>query len=172
MTNTIDFYLRLATPDDAPAIAAIRERTLREVVAPLGQYSPDELRGWIANYDSQRVLAFMKLGNFWVAERDGRIVGYGRFELSSPGRALIRGLFVDANFVGRGVGSEILRHLLNEAETLGVTEFELISTLNACSFYERHGFSVVEQVRHATPGGAVIPAIRMRRHGAASESHS
>jgi len=68
----------------------------------------------------------------------------------------------DFHSVGRGIGGEIVRQLLSLGQELQVTRFELVSTLNARSFYERLGFHCLERVEHATPNGTVIPGYHMR----------
>lgn len=155
-------FIRDAIPADAPAIAAIRERTIREIVAPLNLYSPEEIRSWAANFDADRVVGFINQGNYLVAEVDGCVVGFGRFQVDAPDTATIRGIFVDAGWVGRGIGGRIVDRLLALGTGLGITTFDLVATLNARTFYERLGFQFLERVRHTTANGAVIPGLRMR----------
>jgi len=154
--------IRPAIPDDAAAIAALRERTIRTVVAPLGLYTPAEIDAWASDYSAGRVRDFIAQGNFFVAEGD-RLHGYGRLHFDARGPTLLKGIFVDADSIGRGTGSAIVRHLLARGHALGATTFELFATLNARRFYERHGFEALSVVRHGTPNGAVIPSVHMRR---------
>jgi N-acetylglutamate synthase-like GNAT family acetyltransferase len=154
--------IRQAQPADAPAIATIREVTIRTIVAPMNLYSPEEIDSWAANFPAARVAAFIEEGNYLVAEDGGRILGFGRLHLGSPGLAVIRGVFVDAGFVGRGIGGQIVKRLLAIGQSLAATRFDLVSTLNARSFYERLGFCCLERVEHTTSNGAVIPGYHMR----------
>ncbi|MEZ6241620.1 MAG: GNAT family N-acetyltransferase [Phycisphaerales bacterium] len=155
--------IREATIQDAPAIAALRERTIRTVVAPLGIYSPDEIEAWASGPSVDWIERCIREEHALVAEECGRVVAAGRLRLDSPGAATLRGMFVDADLIGRGVGSRIIRHLLELGEGQGVRTFEVVATLNAQSFYERFGFERLGEVLHATPNAAVIPGVRMRR---------
>ncbi|MFN0136882.1 MAG: GNAT family N-acetyltransferase [Phycisphaerae bacterium] len=155
--------IRTAENKDAVAIADIRERTIRTIVAPLNQYSADEIEAWASNFSAQHVQAFIEQGNYLVAELEGRVVGFGRLQIESATEALVRGVFVDADCVGRGIGSALATELLKLAHTLGIESVELVATLNARSFYERLGFEFLKQIRHATANGAMIPGLHMRR---------
>lgn len=165
--------IRRATPADAPSIARIREETIRTVVAPLGQYTPQEIDAWASNYSADMVLRFMSEATLYVAVDDhDAVLGFGRFRVDENKEAVIQGVFVDAAHVGRGVGSVVLRQLLNDIDSLGVQVTNITATLNARSFYERHGFVALEHIRHESPTGADIPAIRMRREGLRSKDSS
>lgn len=157
--------IRRATPADAPSIARIREATIRTVVAPLGQYTPQEIDAWASNYSVDMVLRFMHEATLYVGVDDhDNVLGFGRFRVDDHHfEAVIQGVFVDAAHVGRGVGSVVLRQLLTDIDALNVRVTNITATLNARSFYERHGFAALEQIRHTSPTGADIPAIRMRR---------
>jgi putative acetyltransferase len=165
--------LRAATPADAPVIASLRERTIRTVIARVSPplYTPEEIEAWASNYSESRLLGFIGEGNFLVAEQEGRIVGYGRLAVETPGAGIVRGLFVDASCIGKGIGAAVLTRLLEIARERGLTRVDLVATLNARSFYERHGFVCLERVQHGTPNGAVIPGFKMTRPLVADASH-
>lgn len=158
--------IREAISDDAPVIADIRQGTIRKVVAPLGLYTPQQIEEWSSNYDASRVRKFIADGNFLVAESDGRVVAYGRLMVGPPamrGRVgTVRGVFVEKDNIGRGIGGQVLDRLLELGARIGVEVFELVATLNAQHFYERHGFRALERVMHATPNGTAIPGVVMR----------
>ncbi len=156
--------IRRATPADASSIARIRSETIRTVVAPLGQYTPQEIDAWASNYSAEMVLRFMSEATLYVAvDASDAVLGFGRFRVDDRGEAIIQGVFVAASHVGRGIGSVILSRLLADIDALGTRVTNITATLNARSFYERHGFVALEFIRHESPTGADIPAIRMRR---------
>ncbi|CAN5678731.1 hypothetical protein BH11PLA1_BH11PLA1_23370 [soil metagenome] len=159
-------FIRPAHPNDAAAIAALRERTIRTVVAAAGVYTPDEIARWSASYTAERVEGLIAAGNFLVAELGGRVVGMGRLKLGDPlppGQACLRGLFTDADTIGRGAGTALVRALLARAARQGVTEIALAATLNAETFYDRLGFTSHGRERFATINGTWIAAVDMRR---------
>ena len=159
--------IRDATPADAPAIAAVRERTIRTIVAPLGLYSQAEIDAWAGHFTAGRVAGLIAMGHYLVAADNERVVGFARLVMDAPGRATIRGVFVDADHVGLGIGTRLVGELLLRGARAGVTTFDLVATLNARSFYERLGFTLLEQVRHTTVHGAELAGLRMRREAAA-----
>ena len=167
MKEDLSIIIRSAMPEDAPRISSIRARTIRTIVARTGMYSDEEVAEWSANYPATKVLEFMDLETFLVADRGGQVVGFGRLQIEGLDQARIRGVFVDADFVGRGIGSRIVRQLIEIAQDMGAAQILIAATLNARTFYERLGFRVLEQIQHATPSGAVIPALRMMRNASA-----
>lgn len=89
-----------------------------------------------------------------VARLNREPVGTGR--LNPAGK--IGRIAVIAGMRGRGIGAQILRHLLDEARRRGIREPYLHAQLQALPFYEKLGFR--------SEGGvfdeAGIPHVRMR----------
>lgn len=106
--------------------------------------------------DLQAIPDFYQVGNgdFWVAKKDGQVVGtIGLKDIGNQQTAL-RKMFVAAPFRGRefGVAAQLLSTLLDEAWQRGVNEIYLGTTdkfLAAHRFYEKHGF--VEVAKEALP---------------------
>ena len=80
-------------------------------------------------------------------------VGTGR--LNPAGK--IGRIAVIAGLRGRGIGSQILRQLLEEARRLGIREPFLYAQVQAVTFYEKFGFSREGEVFDE----AGIPHVRM-----------
>jgi phosphinothricin acetyltransferase len=84
---------------------------------------------------------------FWVAESDGRVIGWLDFKRFLP-RCAYRGtaeisVYVDENFRGRSVGQRLLQHAITRAPSLGITALVgLIFGHNEPSLklFERLGF--------------------------------
>ena len=94
------------------------------------------------------------LGEFWVAEVDGRIVGTIGLVDIGGGLAALRKMFVAAEWRGRehGVAAQLLGLLLATANQCGITAVYLGTTdrfLAAHRFYEKNGF--VEVARADLP---------------------
>jgi amino-acid N-acetyltransferase len=89
------------------------------------------------------------LDDFYVAERQGRVVGaigierYGR-------AALLRSAVVDAAHRGSGIGEALVRRLLDHARERGITDLYLLTT-TAERYFPRFGFTPVG--REDVPGG-------------------
>ena len=112
--------LRPATPDDLAAIIALLEAV--------------HLPPW----DTEE-----HLHNFVVAEQGGRIVGCGGLEAYPAGScALVRSMAVDESLRGSGLGREILEWVMEQARSLGLSNFYLF-TMTARDFYLKFGFADV-----------------------------
>jgi ribosomal protein S18 acetylase RimI-like enzyme len=124
--------IRRATRDDAAGIAAVEVRTFRhayaEILEPgfLADLDPvrraGEWRDTLARAD--RVV--------WVAESEGRVVGYASIRDGE-----LRTLYVDPVAQGAGVGTR----LLAEAEAAGACELEVFDANgHGRRFYESRGW--------------------------------
>jgi predicted GNAT family N-acyltransferase len=97
------------------------------------------------------------------AKRDA--VGTGRLDPTGK----IGRVAVLPQYRGSGVGADIVRHLVELAERLGLTEVHLNAQVDALGFYERLGF----RAEGPEFGEVGIPHRRMRRRvGKADEQRS
>lgn len=87
------------------------------------------------------------IGDFLVAESDGRVVGTIGLEARSP-YGLLRSAAVDPSRHGAGIGTGLVARLLEEARSRGLAALYLF-TPSAAPFFERHGF--VPTTRDAIP---------------------
>lgn len=89
-----------------------------------------------------------QLGGFVVAEERATVVGcIGVERYGAVG--LLRSLAVAEETAGQGVGTALVRALLDSAPRLGLEELYLLTT-TAADYFPRFGFSVVD--RSALPG--------------------
>ncbi len=89
-------------------------------------------------------------GGFWVAEKEGVIVGTIGLKDIGNGQATLRKMFVSAEARGRehGTAARLLERLFAHAADVGLSEIFLGTTekfLAAHRFYEKHGFAQVEK---------------------------
>lgn len=94
-----------------------------------------ELRG-MATYIAQQG------GEYWVAERDGRIVGMGGYSKNGEGIEL-RKLYVHRRERGTGLGGRIASRVEEAAKARGAAFIDLWSDTKfttAHAFYERRGY--------------------------------
>jgi GNAT superfamily N-acetyltransferase len=159
--NTVS--LRLAEPGDAAAIADVFFASRDDALSYLPKIHSDaEVRAWI--YDK-----LLPSAETWVAELDGRIVGF----------AAIRGqeldqLYIEPGFYRRGIGS-LLVAKAKERRPGGLWLYTFARNARARAFYESHGFVVIgssdgsdneerepdlryEWTPPATPAAAGLPA--------------
>jgi GNAT superfamily N-acetyltransferase len=140
-----DLLVRTATPDDAPALAALRWRW----AAPDRTPSHDEarafagaLRRWMEERGERSVCQ--------IAVLDGELVGMAWlavFERApNPGDLVRRSGDVQSVFVlpehqGCGIGRRLMEGVCATADSLGIRKLTLDARDAAVPFYERLGFS-------------------------------
>jgi amino-acid N-acetyltransferase len=98
---------------------------------------------------------------FWVVERDGRVVGCGALHVLWQDLAEIRTVAVHPRVAGRGIGHLLVDTLLETARELGIRRVFVLTFEK--NFFGRHGFveidgtpvspEVYEQMRRSYDAG-------------------
>lgn len=148
MSNTV---IRRATPDDASALAELGAATFIEAFGQL--YSPEDLQAFLE--DSHSVGAYAKvLANpdyaLWVAERDGRAIGYAQagpcglpHADATPADGELKRLYLLKSAQNGGIGAALFDQALAWLEregprTLWISVWS--ENYGAQRFYGRYGF--------------------------------
>jgi GNAT superfamily N-acetyltransferase len=137
MPAATQIEIRLAGPEDAPAIAAVLHESFEEFKALYtdGGFAATAL-------SSEQVLARMREGPVWVAVRKG--VMLGTVAAVAEGESVyIRGMAVLPSARGSGVGAALLRRVEDWAASQGRSRLFLSTTAflsSAIRLYERSGF--------------------------------
>lgn len=174
-----DAQLRLAQPDDVPAMEALIARSGIELSA--GFYTPEQAAAvtrHVFGVDSQLVAD----GTYFLIEQDGELLACGGWSkrntlfggdraksgpdpLLDPARepARIRAFFVAPQMARQGLGSRLMRHCSDQAALAGFRALELAATMPGVPLYLASGFIVVENITLDLPGGVMVPLSRMRR---------
>ena len=123
--------LRRATAEDAQAIAIVHRTAMRVSLSFLPELhtAADDL--W---FFSER---FLPANETWVAEADGKVVGYLGFDA-----AWINHLYVLPEFQGRGLGPALLAKALADGRPRRLWTFQ--QNARARRFYEDRGFVAVD----------------------------
>ncbi len=132
-------------PTSAPVVRSARTadvRAIRGLVAPLAERRVLLNKEAVAYYES--------VGDFVVAEVDGRVVGCGALHVLWEDLGEVRTLAVDDAALGHGVGSALLDALVERARALGLSR--LFCLTFETGFFTRHGFEVID-------GRAVAPEV-------------
>ncbi|HEX3053615.1 MAG TPA: GNAT family N-acetyltransferase [Aggregatilineaceae bacterium] len=130
--------IRTATRDNAPLIYAIHKASL--TILCTTHYSPDILQRWFATKTVEGYYPALDRGEMFMCECRDAIAGFGH---AVPGE--IEGIFVHPDFAGQGVGASLLDYAVARARLGHSGPIKVVATLNAQSFYEKHGFSPVKQ---------------------------
>ena len=95
------------------------------------------------------VTLFEDVQEFLVAELDGEVVGCGALHVMWEDLAEVRTLAVDPRLGGRGIGSLLLRSLLDRARDIGVKRVFCLTFM--VDFFAAHGFAEIDDtpVDHA-----------------------
>ena len=88
------------------------------------------------------VTLYEAVQEFWVAERDGEVVGCGALHVLWADLGEVRTVAVDPTVKGRGVGHAIVDRLLDEARELQLERLFVLTF--ETDFFGRHGFTEIE----------------------------
>jgi GNAT superfamily N-acetyltransferase len=124
--------IRAARPDEGDA--------LREIaVAAKGFWGYDEalVRSWAASLDLSP--GRLATAHAFVAEADGRAVGWAEVLPPQDGVCVLEHLWVEPGSMRRGVGSRLFRHAAGRARELGAASMEWEAEPHALGFYARMG---------------------------------
>lgn len=154
-TMTTSATVRAAQDADAQAICSLHLSAVRAHCTPY--YAPEVIEGWLRGRIPEGYLPGIRSGSMFVAEVNAKVIGFGQ---SKPGEVVA--VFVEPGSAGRGIGSLLLERALQDAGAAkGVVRVE--STINAVSFYERHGFYVVGR-RTQRRNDVDVPVVIMERN--------
>ena len=117
-----DVIVRRARTSDVPAVRAL-----------VDTYAPDRRL-----LSKATVVLYEDVQEFRVAELGGEVVGCGALHVMWEDLAEVRTVAVDPAHHGKGVGSAVLRALLEGARDLGVRRVFCLTFETA--FFGRHGF--------------------------------
>jgi GNAT superfamily N-acetyltransferase len=120
------------------------------VVYSMNRPDPDaffelfETTGWNASYRLKPDELARAADASWAvvsAHEGGRLVGFGRVICDGVVHALILDMIVAPDRRGRGIGSEILRRLMERCRTEGIRDVQLFCAKGKSGFYGKNGFA-------------------------------
>ena len=90
----------------------------------------------------QLVTLYEDVQEFWVAERDGAVMGCGALHVLWEDLGEIRTLAVHPDAVGQGVGHALVAQLVEQGRTLGLRRLFVLTFEER--FFSRHGFQSIQ----------------------------
>jgi GNAT superfamily N-acetyltransferase len=123
--------IRSARPDEGE-----RLREIAEAAKGHWGYDPDVVRQWAAGGDFSP--AGLRAKEFFVADVEGRAVAWGAL-IPRGDVVWLDDMWVEPEWIGKGVGSILFRHAVERAGELGAATMEWEAEPNAVGFYERVG---------------------------------
>ena len=181
MEKICELTIRRATREDVPELAALIEASVRGLQA--NDYTQTEIDGALGHalgLDTQLIAD----GTYFVAEtEDGRIAGCGGWSYRTtlcgsdhlPGReaasldpateaAKIRAIYVHPLWARKGLGSRMLEHCEQQAQTAGFQRLEMGSTLTGVPLYNLRGYREQERLAIGLPNGENLTVVRMTKN--------
>lgn len=150
----MEIRIRCFEQGDEPALREVFYSAIHH--AARTDYTVEQLAAWApAEYDEQAWTARMRGIRPFIAEVNGRIVGYA--DLQPDG--YIDHFFVAGTAQGTGAGGALMRHIHALAEARGMTELYAHVSVTAEPFFEHFGFEVQERRMPVVRGIALSNAV-------------
>ena len=152
------FNIRRANQSDNESIWRVHTSAIREVCRQ--QYTEEQVEGWSSFLKPNSYEEVIETREFFVAEEDGAIVGFGQLNLE---KREVEAVYVSPEKLGCGIGYQLLQTLEQKATAHGLSKLQLSSTLNAVGFYERAGYSRLHDSKHSLPNGMELSCVYMEK---------
>ncbi|MDS0259537.1 GNAT family N-acetyltransferase [Haloarcula sp. S1CR25-12] len=159
--------LRDATPADVDRLCEVN----RVAIETLGTepYDEHQIAAWKRGVDPELYPIEAAETHFLVAETDERVVGFGwmkpeadeYFTIDVSGE--ITGMYVHPTAARNGVGTRLLGELERAARDRSVESLGLWASLNAVSFYRKHGYETMGEQALEYDDGTELPVEEMRK---------
>lgn len=149
-------HIRRARRGDCQSIGSVHAAAVGGIRTAL--YTPEEIQSWAIPKKPEVYEELIRSKEFFVAEEDGIILGFGVLNQES---AVVEAIYVSPGAGRRGIGLELLRKLEERARALGLGRLRLNSSLNAVPFYKRAGYVAQEQSKYLLSTGLEIACVPM-----------
>lgn len=157
MAAEVVVQFRAGDRNDIPRLWDLRTRCVREQC--ITHYPAAVIARWSASAPPEHYAALLEQGGCVVVEDGhGQLLGFGVFEAAGNE---IDALCVSPDQAGRGIGHALMQRLLAMADP--ARKVVLSASLNAVSFYLKHGFIVEREEAYPHPCGISLASVRMRR---------
>lgn len=136
----MNIALRSTCDDDVAFARSLYFETMRGII--------ERLFGWDKDREEKNFARFFKLDEVQIITADGRDVGWIQQQISESGINL-GSFYVLPAMQGRGIGTEVLRMLLERAAHESKNMILAVVKINpARQFYEKRGFRVTHEDEH------------------------
>jgi N-acetylglutamate synthase-like GNAT family acetyltransferase len=141
--------IRPGTDHELSQVLKLQERSIR---AFYGQFHTS---GQVAELVKTQKVGVCDRKGFWVvAEADGAIIGFASMAHDC---CSISAVYVDPNWMKRGVGKQLVQSLENIARENSCSSLSVTADLNTSGFYQKLGFKVVKKYRYPLEAQAPLP---------------
>ncbi|WP_411385251.1 N-acetyltransferase family protein [Pseudomonas sp. MPB03] len=137
----MDYLIRNAMDTDAPAISQTIINALRQSNAQ--DYSPEIIDQVVQNFSPPAILQLLAQRQILVATVDNHIVA-----TASLDQDVVRSVFVDPSYQGKGLGRHLMTRIQSIAINAGLKLLRVPSSITAEGFYASLGFEKVRDEFH------------------------
>ncbi|WP_458131671.1 GNAT family N-acetyltransferase [Pseudomonas sp. R3-41] len=137
----MDYLIRNAMDTDAPAISQTIINALRQSNAQ--DYSPEIIDQVAQNFSPPAILQLLAQRQILVATVDNHIVA-----TASLDQDVVRSVFVDPSYQGKGLGRHLMARIQSIAINAGLKLLRVPSSITAEGFYASLGFKKVRDEFH------------------------
>ncbi|MGZ4974189.1 MAG: GNAT family N-acetyltransferase [Limisphaerales bacterium] len=129
-------------------------------------YTPEQIEAWAPlNFDQKIWASRMQGIQPFVVEHAGQIVAYADVQANG----CIDHFFVAASHARQGIGSTLMNHIHDVANVRSIAVLSSDVSLTAQPFFEKCGFTIIEQ-RSPVIRGVVVPNALMHKELAPTPS--
>lgn len=141
-------YIRKALNADSPELTRIAFSAKRHWGYPEEYYQVWENELTITPY-------YVTANDVYVISDADAILGFYAV-VAWKGEFYLDHIFIDPSFLKQGIGSRLIRHLMQSQREKGVTQLNVLVDPNAVGFYDKIGAKFIEYVP-SNIAGRVIP---------------
>ncbi|PIR72618.1 MAG: hypothetical protein COU42_00685 [Candidatus Nealsonbacteria bacterium CG10_big_fil_rev_8_21_14_0_10_36_24] len=109
------------------------------VAKKLNQKEKEFLRNF---YFSENIVKLSKKSDFFVAEKNRKIIGMGRLE-----KRKIATLYISPGEQRKRIGTLIINYVIKKAQKKNIKKVELEALLQSIGFYQKQGFKKIKILR-------------------------
>lgn len=150
-------HLRKAQPHEAEALWHLRNLAIRHGCHTC--YTPEVIARWTPDVMPEKAREMIAENPFFVIEDEGILAASGFLDLQN---ASVEAVFTLPTFGGKGLATQIIHAIKQEARTRGMTRLTLSATPNAATFYLQQGFVSLGESLYPSPlAGADLQCVDM-----------
>ncbi len=149
--------VRLQDPVDFEHMAELQDLSIRKLLQH--DYSTQQIEALAATQDVRKQ-GSLQLILLAKDDIENQLVGFVAMARSKP---QIAGLYIHPQYVRQGVGSALLRTLMELAHELGYRSLYVVSSVTATPFYQANGFETIEALAWLYLRGQWIRCVLLKK---------
>ena len=124
----------------ASAVARVHRKSIRQIASE--DYSDEEIQAWSSDTSKDPELPEDK--HRFVAMQNEAVVGFADYTDDNE----ITALYVRPRFTRKGIGSQLLSKIEEDARKRGLNYLKATITVTAKPFYEHHEYAVLHETTY------------------------